>query len=283
LRIARLARHGMPTAHVTAVEIDSELLRIEIPNTFTTGHVYVYFPTLGWRFWESHPFSVVSSFSKSGSRARAVEHVRRESLAPKEAGVESEPVEQRQSEDTDQSSTRSAEQQIEMRSMLLCRPRDGATRRLLQTVRAQGGSLRLPIWLESSYHSQSLAALHHCSSLIVIAGGVGVTAVLPLLQGHTWPDAKLYWGVKHSDIIRALGTEIEMVTAKGVTVQTFVGERMNVGDVLREDVMQGGMAGHLGVVVCGPSEMADEVRVALGSFGARSKRGIVLVDEAFSW
>ena len=39
--------------------VDGDYLKVEVPGLAAAGHAYLYFPTLTWCFWESHPFSVV--------------------------------------------------------------------------------------------------------------------------------------------------------------------------------------------------------------------------------
>lgn len=34
---------------------------MDIPDVKATGYIYLYFPTLSWRFWENHPLSIASS------------------------------------------------------------------------------------------------------------------------------------------------------------------------------------------------------------------------------
>ncbi|KAE8136481.1 ferric reductase like transmembrane component-domain-containing protein [Aspergillus pseudotamarii] len=58
MRILRFARHGICTAHVAIV--DDEYIKLEIPGVAAKGDVYLYFPTLTWRVWENHPFSVLT-------------------------------------------------------------------------------------------------------------------------------------------------------------------------------------------------------------------------------
>ena len=54
-------------------------------------------------------------------------------------------------------------------------------------------------------------------------------------------------------------------------------------DVLRAELEREGVQGDLGVVVCGPAGMADDVRLAVGELGPKARRGVIFVDEAFSW
>jgi hypothetical protein len=62
-RVLRLARYGVKTAEITV--IDDEYVRITVPGIATSGHAYLYFPTLTWRVWENHPFSVASTVLNS--------------------------------------------------------------------------------------------------------------------------------------------------------------------------------------------------------------------------
>jgi len=45
---------------------EGEYVRIEVEGVSLTGTAYLTFPTLSWRFWESHPFSVAYSEDGSG-------------------------------------------------------------------------------------------------------------------------------------------------------------------------------------------------------------------------
>ncbi|KAF7556994.1 hypothetical protein G7Z17_g996 [Cylindrodendrum hubeiense] len=56
LRIIRISKHGLKRAYITAV--DEEHIRVDIPGVACHGYCYAYFPTLSWRMWENHPFSV---------------------------------------------------------------------------------------------------------------------------------------------------------------------------------------------------------------------------------
>ena len=59
--------------------------------------------------------------------------------------------------------------------------------------------------------------------------------------------------------------------------------RLNVGEIVREELLHSEDEGDLGVVVCGPTGMADEVRMVIAELGPKAKRGVIFVDEAFSW
>ncbi|KAK8087441.1 ferric reductase transmembrane component 4 [Apiospora phragmitis] len=48
--------------------VDPYYLMVEVPGVDAEGHAYLYFPSLRWRIWENHPFSVaaVGSSARSG-------------------------------------------------------------------------------------------------------------------------------------------------------------------------------------------------------------------------
>jgi hypothetical protein len=282
LRIIRIARFGTCTAHITSIGNDSELLKIDIEGVYAEGHAYLYFPTLTWRFWENHPFSVLSSFeasTRTGNAPTVEASSESENSSTKEhdheklANTNTHPL-----KSTEQSSE---QHQSGPRTSFLLRPRAGLTLRLLKAARTNG-SLSRPVWIESSYHAEPTNQFAHCSTLICVAGGVGITAVLPVLKAFTGPEARLYWGVKHRDIMNALGDELEQLNKRGVGAEVKIGERWNVSRIVKEEVLNGA-GGNVGVMVCGPSGMADEVRRAVGEVSGKAKRGVVFVDEAFSW
>lgn len=150
-------------------------------------------------------------------------------------------------------------------------------------VTVTAGTLSPPVWIESSYHAQPTSALNKCSKLVCIAGGVGITAVLPVLRAHQKGEARLYWGVKHEDIVDATKEEVENLRRRGAVVQVRVVDRWDVDAVVTEEVLGGSGGGDIGVMVCGPPAMAGFVRRAVGMVAARTNRGVVFIDEAFSW
>jgi hypothetical protein len=282
LRWARMARNGVRTASVTSLGAGSDLLKVEIEGVVAEGHVYLTFPTLSWKFYENHPFSVLASFGPStptsvSSRTSSTRVHNVEKASPVEASKEVLSSGPEGSLDARISQHTS----YKARTTLLLRPEKGATRKLLEKTLAAGGHLNLPVLVESSYHSQNLSSLRHCSTLLAIAGGVGITGILPLTQSFPGPEARLYWGVKHEDIVRGVTDELARLE-KTVAVEVKVGGRFDVGQIVRDEVL-GGEGGDVAVVVCGPPGMADEVRRAVGEVAGRSRRGVVFVDEAFSW
>ncbi|KAL8708937.1 MAG: hypothetical protein Q9220_006269 [cf. Caloplaca sp. 1 TL-2023] len=254
MRLVRLARNGIKTARITV--IDEDYVHVSIDGVSGSGHAYLYFPTLTWRVWENHPFSVASAVLPGNQRANALKV---------NADVE------KLSESTSSSEHHSPERQYPFPPTIgltfLLRTKLGITGRLSRHS-------TLPVLIESGYGQHEDLSQH--SSLICIAGGVGITACIPYLRAHPGA-AKLYWGVRSPGIIETMTPSLG-----GVEREVFVGRRMNIGAVLDKELTPEN--GSIVVLVSGPSEMADEVRCVVNRIG-RERRGVKvkLVEEAFSW
>ena len=290
LRGLRMASNGKRLATVTMVDQESDLLRVEIDGIVADGHVYLYFPSLSWRVWESHPFSILSSHAGGNFTPTLSSNSR--ALADAEPGIEEKGVSNRPNVVQRSNSSSSAEatttqmlQATGPRAVVLVRPQTGTTKGLLERTRAAGGTIQLPVLIESSYHANpSARELAHCSTFIGIAGGVGITAVLPMARAFGGSRSRVWWGAKHDDIIRAIQPEVAQLSPS-IELETVVGSRIPVPDILKDELLREDEKGNVGVVVCGPASMADDVRRAVGELVAsgKAKRGVVFVDEAFSW
>jgi len=243
---------------------DGEYLRIEIEDLKAHGAVYLYFPTLSWRIWENHPFSVASSIAKK--QLTAVDEVNKSESKILEAH---------------QVPTLTNDRQ----ATFITRVRKGTTSALAARVSQAGCSFRLPVLIEGSYRSHHKIQLAACQSILCIVGGVGVSAVLPLLTGsEASSQARLFWGVRKQALVDGLAPEISQLPSN-VQADISVGKRLDLGVILRAELVGIGERGLLGIVVCGPPGMADEVRQIVSEIGGsgNSRRAFVLLDEAFSW
>ncbi|CAI6089513.1 unnamed protein product [Clonostachys chloroleuca] len=285
LRVVRIAANGYRTATVTSVDESSDLLRIEIDDIVVEGHVYIYFPSLSWRVWESHPFSVLSSFTELNPQ---------DSSASLDTNVDNEKGNRNtvtavdvsgSSPSEDHQLTSSVPNGAQAKAVLLVRAQNGTTATLLSRVRAQKGTLSIRVLVESSYHATpSTRNLRECSSFVGIAGGVGITAVLPIASRLAGISARVFWGVKHDDILRSIKPELERYNSK-VELHTTIGTRMHLDGILKAELLREDVKGNLGVVVCGPPSMSDDVRKVVTELASSGKanRGVVFIDEAFSW
>lgn len=254
MRLARLARNGVKTARVTV--IDEDYVRINIEHVSGSGHAYLYFPTLTWRVWENHPFSVSSAVLPPSDRPSTLKH---------DADVE------KHGSSADDSESDSHERRDKTHTKI------GLTF-LLRTKTGVTGQLRkhaaLPVLVESAYGPHE--DFSEYSLLICIAGGVGITACVPYLRAH--PGAtKLFWGARSQGIIDDMAPSL-----RGVEQETYIGRRMNIANVLHKELSDSATTAV--VLVSGPSEMADEVRCVISELG-RQKKGlkVKLAEEAFSW
>lgn len=267
LRLLRLARNGICTAEISV--IDEDYIRINIRGVVATGHVYLYFPALTWRIWENHPFSVASTLLPS------LEH-KIDELPGKDL------------ERNGEGSYRNSDEKITATSQIFGYGIEGhqaqqppslgltfflRTRSGLTSLLPRQGSVH--VLVESTYGGHE--DLSGYPMLICIAGGVGITAVMPFLQSHPG-SKKLYWGVRNDGIVKAMEASLS-----GINKEIFIGKRMALRDVMDEAARGSGPI-DVAVVVSGPSSMADETRMLVSEFVKKSKRcNIKLVEESFAW
>jgi hypothetical protein len=303
LRAVRIARNGVKRGYVT--KVDDEYLRIDIPDLECRGHAYIYFPSLSWRLWESHPFSI------AGPTTSLTESI------PQSAVVDS------YSDKAHASNTKEAQVSLSASSSgldattnpgsgisLFIRICQGTTSYIASCAGSANG---IPLLIESSYGGESklypdgghVSPSADFPNLIVIAGGVGITGVLPTISSiqslyRSLGSRKLYWGVREQAqglvqsvenmVVTSTDGEITDVVHRGigkhdtrwgdVDVQISIGDRFNLRTVIDGDISAG--RGGTTVLVCGPAGMADEVRdivTGLGRHGATVR----LVEESFTW
>ncbi|KAH7103626.1 hypothetical protein BKA62DRAFT_46804 [Auriculariales sp. MPI-PUGE-AT-0066] len=270
-RLLRVFINGLHTATVSAIDgTNGEYLHISIDNVHAHGVVYLYFPTLTWRFWENHPFSVAASFAGK--------------LPPAPTSALSEHVEKGEIS-ADSKSTSSVDGPAKPSTTFIARVRTGITATLARRLGA-ASSVRVTVLLEGPYHSVPAATeLARCDTLVAIAGGVGITAVLPLLQTFGAPRrGRLYWGVRQKSLVSGLDREIALLPPN-IGVTTSVGARLDVAEIVEAALVGDEHAGLVGIMVCGPPGMADDVRKTVVSIGQSSKlhKPFVFVDDAFGW
>ncbi|KAF2152204.1 ferric reductase-like protein transmembrane component 4 [Myriangium duriaei CBS 260.36] len=267
-RMLRLARYGIKQATITAV--DDQYLRITVPGVVASGHAYLYFPTLTWRVWENHPFSVASTIlplppSSTPSPNHSVSDI--EKLPHVTANPTHSP-----SGSTSGASTTTSAPQVGI--TFYVRTHAGLT----ALLRARSA---IPILIEAGYtsDSHSLASAHTASTLIALAGGVGITATLPHLHTHAG-RAKLYWGCR----TQALVDDVKRSGAlTDVEQEVVIGRRMDVREILEAELGNCSGKNEVCVLVSGPEGMIDEVRCAYTEIVRKRTVTARLVVESFSW
>jgi predicted ferric reductase len=112
--------------------------------------------------------------------------------------------------------------------------------------------------------------------LILVAGGIGITAVLPFAHAH--PNVKVYWSMRDGQA--AMAKELQP-GLKHVEQDIVIGKRLDLSGLLKKEVAAGWK--DIGVVVCGPGSMCDDLRREVVRVSKAQKVKIELDVEAFSW
>jgi len=283
LRVVRIASRGYRTAVVTLIPgTDGEYLRIDIEGlTVGEGVAYLTFPTLGRHFFESHPFSVALNSTDFPAHSSSLT-----TPTPSTDGKEPEktPI---SPTTTPLPAMTTFPTTTAKTTTFFARARSGITANLAARA-AASGSIRLGVLVDGAYpHSGRVAIqLKQTSSIVYIAGGVGITAVLPYIRNITGIPSQLFWGTRQAGLVEVVRPALERLKGGSgeVEVEVVVGTRLDVGEILKKAL--GGEGGTVGIVVCGPPGMADQVRYEVAKRarnGEGKTRGYVLVDEAFGW
>jgi hypothetical protein len=290
VRIARMAFQGSRTAIVTMIPgTDGEYLQIEVEGKeIKAGVAYLCFPTLSWRFWETHPFSISGA---SLGLQQGVLHTSRsasssDSIAIPDASHEKEAtVHTAASPNLDNTSNNGPKGN----TLFFARTRQGVTKALAAKASAADNTpVRLRILIDGPYdHSGRVhSQITQCSSILCIAGGVGITACLPLLQQDRTKDVKLYWSSRKAGLVTALAPTLAAL-GPDVNVEMLVGERFDLECITRQALADGEdtREGALAILVSGPPGLADDVRSTITQVARSCKqsRPFVLIDEAFGW
>ncbi|KAF5251791.1 hypothetical protein FANTH_3110 [Fusarium anthophilum] len=283
LRILRVSRYGIKKAYVT--RIDDKYLRIDIPNVDAHGHCFAYFPTLSWRVWENHPFSIVNCSkgqldgeSLTPSSASHTQSENEGAISPTEASASKE-----------MGGAMSNIRQLRVQ----CNATKPGITLFVQNLRGMTAKLAkkadtgiaIPVLIESSYGHEDTSRFEpntEYPNTLVISGGVGIAGVLSSLQASLSMYAKplgttkLYWGIKSKGLVDVVKSMIVGGYAAGakeggessnwghIETHVSVGERMDIKRVLTTELENA--IGGTTVVVCGPHAMCDEARLVLSYY-----------------
>ncbi len=269
-RVLRIAIAGPRRAKVTA--LNEDYVRIDIPGIRwgrqPGKHVYVYFPTLHpLKPWENHPFSVLQTALLQPSHARVGSDYNSQSSTDQSHDrhdVEKINAVKRTANEV----VRNTHSDIGL--TLYVRKSTGATKDLA----AVDNLLTL---FEGPYPSSSTRQVLQCDRLLLIGGGIGITGLLPFVNNH-W-NVKLAWSIKES--ARCLIEELHVALSAVADKEIRVGNRLNVEQLLQEEVEAGWE--RVGVVVCGPSGLCDDVRATVVAASKLGKTDFELEVEAYAW
>ncbi|KAK6845767.1 hypothetical protein PG995_015877 [Apiospora arundinis] len=274
----RLIRAGIREARISVVDCD--YLMIEVPGVEAEGYAYLYFPSLSWRFWENHPFSVAAVNYPPESRSPP---------ALPSAAPSPEPIQEKGPVQVQSTASRPG-------IVFFVRRKGGLTKKLCQHA---GDGQGLKTLVESSYGGEMSFFQRRrpsvtCSmypNLVCLAGGVGITAMLPLIKkerSSSSAETELYWGLRSAPLVEAVAKVVGCSTVPRTgeirwgqaSVFISVGTRFDFKSILEDAARR--MSGGITVSVCGPEEMSDEVRSIVTTLG---KGGIAvkLHEESFAW
>ncbi|KAL1839028.1 hypothetical protein VTJ49DRAFT_1928 [Mycothermus thermophilus] len=287
-RLARLAYRNLGAGGTrTLVEaLPGGACRVTVtmarPWQFRPGqHAYLYMPTVG--FWQSHPFTV--AWSDEGDH-----HA--------DPGSDKLPI---------------TRQDIAKKTTVsfVIRGRTGFTGALYsQAASRPDGKMVTRCFVEGPYRGSS--RLHSYGTVMLFAGGVGITQAVPHVRELVDGFAKgtvatrrvvMVWSIQspeHLEWIRPWMTEVlamprrrevlkvllfvsrprstKEIHSPSATVQMFPG-RPNIETLLGMEMEN--QIGTMGVTVCGPGALSDDVRRAVRN---KQYHGEVdFIEEAFSW
>jgi hypothetical protein len=262
VRIVRIIVAGPRRATVT--EIGDDIVRVDIPGVRWDAepgkHVYIYLPTLRkLRPWENHPFSVLPTTLLTPSSSCPVSDTRRQ--------VSNSDVEKRGVQITSTPHPRTS-----AGISLYIRKSTGMTRSLRETD-------NLLTLLEGPYPNNSTKAILRCDRLLLVGGGIGITALLPF-AASSYQNVKLAWSVREAG--RCLVDEFVDVLDTIADKDIRIGSRLNVAQLLADEAEMGW--DKVGVVVSGPGELCDVVRQAvvdIARLGGKTEWELEV--EAYSW
>ena len=262
-----------------AVRVTIQMAR---PWTFRPGqYMFITVPSIG--LWTSHPFSLAWSSDSAD-----------ETLDPEKGLIPS----------------RTDVLALPRASMsAIIRKRDGFTHMMFKKAAQPNGRFITSALVEGPYGGQH--NLHSYGTVLLFAGGVGITHQLPYVRDLIVGFANgtvsarrilLVWIIQspeHLEWIRPWMTTIlaldrrrdilriqlfvtrprstEEIHSPSSTVQMFPG-RPNVETLL--DLESKNQVGAMAVSVCGPGNLADDVRKAVRE---RQGRNVDFIEESFSW
>ncbi|KAH8588423.1 ferric reductase like transmembrane component-domain-containing protein [Bisporella sp. PMI_857] len=271
LRALRIAKTGR--RHATITDVASDIVRVDIEGVRWAArpgyHAYAYFPTLNkFRPWENHPFSVIPTSllhlhkhnSQSDKSSQTSKSADRDIEKSADVHTAAEVINTRQPWSTAGVS-------------LYIRKSNGKGG-ITKFLKGQQGLTTL---LDGPYPNNPTKAVLGCDRLLLIGGGIGITALIPFLSSHT--NVHLCWSLKQSSegIIHDLSSVLEGVVEK----QILVGKRLDVEQIIIQEANAGWKK--IGVVVCGPGGLCDDVRAVVTAAGRQGKAMFELEVDAFSW
>lgn len=279
-RIARIGVVGPKRSVVTELGGANGYVRVDVPdirwNRVPGRHAYLYLPTVSrWAPWENHPFSVMPTAmltpkldADGTSLDRPARPVARSGSSTDSATADHD-VEK--SSAVVQSHSQAPVSRQNRGLTFFVKKGAGFTKKL----QAQTNLLTL---VEGPYPNNSTNQVLRCDRLLLIAGGIGITAIVPFVANH-W-NVELSWSVRENAecLVNELAGVLDTVEEKVVRV----GSRLDVPSLLAHEAAAGWQM--IGVVISGPPSFCDDAKAAVIAQARVSKTTqFELEVEAYSW
>lgn len=276
------------------------------------AYYFLYFPTM-LRALGNHPFTMATwSAGEKGTLPNPILDSPRSVSQEKE--VLSPTVIAAEKETSSQSSHSSNGANPSTQLHFIIRPYGGLTASLRDKILKTGGlSLELTALVEGPY-GETHPILKY-STVVFIAGGSGIAAVLPYMQqfllgpsSQTTKRVHVIWAARQQTFVREVldhelapaavhpavkldlyvtGNSPKPVKDMTVALDRFdedIGMRYArpaIPDLLPKEVRES--AGSVAVLVCGPSQMADDTRKAAVAAIGEGHEGLGYYEEYFGW
>ncbi|EGG10769.1 uncharacterized protein MELLADRAFT_93486 [Melampsora larici-populina 98AG31] len=189
---------GFPRAELETLPGDVYSMKISVPPAYrwkAGSHVSIRFLTV--RPWETHPFTIAS-----------IPNSRQYSYPNRGKGSEKEVLSNSVSVTETQVDSQNEEQSVLKNNEMyfLVQPHSGLTRKLNQLLSKRQGksNLKLPCILDGPY-SGFIDSIKSCDNLIMISGGTGISALIPLILEVNQQDQKIqievHWATRNNEVI----------------------------------------------------------------------------------
>jgi len=219
-------------------------VRVEIPGVRWGSrpglHAYLYFPTrTPWTPWEIHPFSVMPTMllncvGHHHDNAVASEVSSRDASGAMESTADAEKYPATATSSLAISSLDRGSSRISL-----------FVRRGSCTTNISSSHENLLTLVEGPYKNTSSEEVLQCDRLLLFAGGIGITALVPHMAAHS--NFRLCWSLK--DEAKCLIDEFQTVSDKINEKQIRVGERHELLHTISQEVARGWKK--LGIMVAG--------------------------------
>jgi len=291
LRLVRMLKNGILRSTVT--DIGGGYMRVDIPKVRWGSepgkHVYVFLPTLHpLRPWENHPFSVIPTHMLRNPTITTTTPNNNKPASPTERTPSPSQHSHKGGSDEEKQLTLPTTETKPLPARQS--PLSGGGAGITLLVKKEKGITqylathsRLITLLDGPYKNNNTTSILRCDRVLLIAGGIGITGILPWVHSH-W-NVKLAWSVSEAakPLVEAIAFALDDGLHAGVTKEVRVGRRFDVSELVAEEEADTRWES-VGVVVSGPGGLCDAVREAVVRAG-RKRSGTVfeLEVDAYSW